>query len=444
MALKRHPSPFALCGAAFAERWLAGLQTSLSTTLLTLLLLASITAAQAQTKTQIKAQTAVQTSATAEGSSAKAASAQAQTYPAPAVPSVAAKAYVLLDLSANGQVLAAKQAELALEPGALTHLMTAYVVFDALKNGHLSLEQKLSISERAQQAEGSRMFVEAGWRVPVEDLLKGLLVQSGNDAAYALAEGVGGSEASFVQQMNSQAQRLGLKNTVFKNADGLPQKGQQSTAQDLAQLAQRLLQDFPQYAGYYAIRNYRYPDTPLSNDSNRNTLLFRDPSVDGLHAGQANSVGYSLVSSAKREYAGVGARRLVAVVLGAANDNARAVESQKLLNWGYTAYQPVKLFAAGKAVSEPPIYKGTSNTVAIGSARDVIIAVPAGSAGQISTTLSRPGTLLAPVRKGQVLGQLQVSIAGRPYAELPMQALHDVPLAGWLGRSWDALHLWLQ
>ena len=367
-----------------------------------------------------------------------------QSYPAPIPPEIAAKAYLLVDVSANGQVLAAKNADQPVEPASLTKLMTAYVVFDALKNKRLSLDQKLTVSERAKKVEGSRMFVDVGWQVPVEDLLKGLIVQSGNDAANVLAEGVGGSIENFVQMMNHQAQQLGMTGTHYQNAEGLTQDGHSTTAHDLALLAQRLMQDFPQYTGYYAIKHYRYPGTPLSNDTNRNTLLFRDPSVDGLKTGHTAAAGYCLVATAKREYAGVGQRRIVSIVLGAASDNARAAESQKLLNWGFVAYQPVKLFAAGKAVSEVPIFKGSRNTLAIGLPRDVIVAVPAGTAGQVTTALSRPNPLLAPVRKGQAMGSLQISVSGRPYTQIPMQALQDVPQAGWFGRSWDAVRLWIQ
>ena len=382
--------------------------------------------------------------AAAPAASPAAAAATAQPYPAPIPPEIAARAYLLIDVSANGQVLAAKNADKPVEPASLTKLMTAYVVFDALKNKRLALDQKLTVSERAKKVEGSRMFVDAGWQVPVEDLLKGLIVQSGNDAANVLAEGVGGSVENFVQMMNHTATQLGMTGTHYQNAEGLTQDGHTTTAHDLALLAQRLMQDFPQYTGYYAIKHYRYPGTPLSNDTNRNTLLFRDPSVDGLKTGHTAAAGYCLVSTAKREYAGVGPRRLVSIVLGAASDNARAAESQKLLNWGFVAYQPVKLFAAGNAVSEVPIYKGSRNTLAIGLPRDLIVAVPAGTAAQVTTALARPNPLLAPVRKGQALGTLQISVAGRPYTQVPLQALQDVPLAGWFGRSWDAVRLWIQ
>ncbi len=367
-----------------------------------------------------------------------------QSYPVPIPPEIAANAYLLIDVSANGQVLAEKNADKSVEPASLTKLMTAYLVFEALKNKRLSLEQKLTVSERARAAEGSRMFIDVGWQVPVEDLLKGLIVQSGNDAANVLAEGVGGSLSNFVQMMNNKAQELGMKGTHYQNAEGLTVQGHYTTAHDLAVLAQRLLQDFPQYTGFYAIKKYRYPGTPLSNDTNRNTLLFRDPSVDGLKTGHTAAAGYCLVSTAKREYAGIGGRRLVSIILGAASDNVRAAESQKLLNWGFVAYQPVKLFAGGTPVSTPPIYKGSSSTVALGLSNDIVVAVPAGTAGQVSTAMSRPDPLIAPVRKGQRIGILQISVAGRPFMNLPMEALQDVSQAGWFGRGWDAVRLWVQ
>jgi len=373
-----------------------------------------------------------------------AAASNAQPYPAPLPPEIAAKAYVLIDATAGGQVLAAKNADMPVEPASLTKLMTGYLVFEALKNKRLALDQKLTVSQRAKTVEGSRMFIDTGWQVPVDDLIKGLIVQSGNDAANVLAEGVGGTIENFVQMMNNEAQRLGMTHSHFLNPIGLPQPGHVSTANDLALLTHRLQQDFPEYMHYYGIKKYRYPGTPVSNDTNRNTLLFRDPSVDGMKTGHTNEAGFCLVATAKREYPGVGPRRLISVVLGATSDEGRASESQKLLNWGYIAFEPLKLFAANQAVKEPAIWKGDSNTLPIGLPRDVVVAVPAGTASQVTTTLARPDPLLAPVHKGQAMGTLNISIAGRPYAQLPMQALKEVSLAGWFGRNWDALRLWIK
>ena len=254
---------------------------------------------------------------------------------APQPPEVAAKAYLLMDVTA-GQILAAKDADEPVEPASLTKLMTAYLVFDALKAKKLTLTQTLPVSERAWKMPGSRMFIDPKMQVPVEDLIKGMIVQSGNDATVALAEGVGGSVERFVQLMNDQAKALGLKNTGYKNPEGLTEAGHTTTARDLATLATRLMHDFPEYVHYYTIKKYRYPGTPASNDSNRNLLLFRDPTVDGLKTGHTKAAGYCLVATAKRDFPNLQGRRLVSVVLGASSEAARANESQKLLNWGYT------------------------------------------------------------------------------------------------------------
>lgn len=313
-------------------------------------------------------------------------SAQAQM---PQPPEVAAKAYLLIDVTAN-QVLAAKDPDMPVEPASLTKLMTAYLVFDALKSRKIDLKQTLPVSDRAWKMSGSRMFIDPKMRVPVEDLIKGMIVQSGNDATVALAEGVGGSVERFVQMMNDQAKVLGLKNSSYRNPEGQIEAGHITTARDLGTLATRLMRDFPDYTPYYAIKKYRYEGTPAANDSNRNLLLFRDPSVDGLTAGQTNAAGYGLVASARRDFANVGTRRLLSVVLGADSENARANESQKLLNWGYTAFDAVKLFEAGQVVASPPVWKGKTPVLKLGSFQPLVVAVPAGTAAQIKTLVARP------------------------------------------------------
>ncbi len=365
-------------------------------------------------------------------------------YPAPVAPEVAAKAFLLIDISANGQVLASKNADEPVEPASLTKLMTGYLVFDALKNKRLTLEQKLTVSARARAMEGSRMFVDTGWQVPVDDLIKGMITQSGNDATAVLAEGVGGSIENFVQMMNNQARLLGLHKTTYKNAEGLTVPGHTTTASDLALLSRRLMQDFPEYLHYYSIKSYRYAGTPASNSNNRNLLLYRDPSVDGLKTGHTAAAGYCLVATAKREFAGVGQRRLLSVVLGTSSENARAAESQKLLNWGYTAFEPVKLFAANQAVAKPQVWRGAVNQVDLGLPRDIVVAVPVGTASQISTTVARPDPIFAPLRKGQNLGTLNISISARPYTQLSLQTLQAVQPAGWFGQTWDSIRLWIK
>ena len=368
---------------------------------------------------------------------------------APLPPDVAARAYLLLDVTA-GQVLAEKDADKPVEPASLTKLMTAYLVFDALKSGKLDLKQTLPVSERAWKMPGSRMFIDPKMKVPVEDLIKGMIVQSGNDATMALAEGVGGSAEQFVEMMNRQAQALGMRASSFRNPEGLTVAGHTTTARDLATLATRLMRDFPEYVPYYAIQRYRYPGTPAANDSNRNLLLFRDPSVDGLKTGHTDAAGYCLVATARRASPALGTgaqgqRRLLSVVLGASSENARAAESQKLLNWGYTAWEAVRVSAPGAAVVTPRVWKGRSSEVKLGKAEGVVVSVPAGQGAGLKTEVSRPEPLVAPLLKGQQLGTLRVRTAGGDLvAEIPLTVLDSVEESGILGRGWDALRLWIQ
>lgn len=375
--------------------------------------------------------------------------AAAAAQPLPPPPEIAARAYLLLDLTSDQQ-LAAKEADAPIQPADLAKLMTAYLVFDALRVGKLALEQTMAVSERAQQQPGTRMFLEPGMKVPVEDLIKGLLVQSGNDAAVTLAEGAAGSEERFVQLMNEQAQGLGLKATRFANASGLPAPGQQSTARELAILAARLLHDFPDYRHFHGIRKYRYAGAPPANDSNRNLLLFRDPSVDGLATGHSETAGYGMIATARRDFpnlgpsGAVGSRRLLAVVLGADSENARAGEAQKLLNWGYTAFEAVKLFEADQAVLTPAVWKGKSTQARLGRPQPVVVSVPAGSVNRLRIEASRPEPLVAPLAKGQAVGLLKIYVGEHALATVPLLALDRVEEAGLIGRAWDAFRLWIQ
>ncbi|MFN7855974.1 MAG: D-alanyl-D-alanine carboxypeptidase family protein [Acidovorax sp.] len=362
---------------------------------------------------------------------------------APQPPEIAARTYMLVDVSAN-QVLAAKDIDAPVEQASLTKLMTAYLVFDALRAKKIALDQKLPVSVRAWKMPGSRMFIDPKMQVPVQDLIKGMIVQSGNDATMALAEGVGGTAENFIKLMNDQAQALGMKGTVYKNPEGLTEPGHTTTARDLSVLAMRLMKDFPEYMHYYATKQYSYPGTPVSNGSNRNSLLFRDPTVDGLKTGHTAAAGYCLVATSKREFPGVGQRRLLSIVLGAASENARANESQKLLNWGYAAFEAVKLFDAGQAVSSPVVWKGTENTLKIGRPEAIIVTVPAGSVGKIKTEIVRPDPLVAPFAKGQPVGTLKVVMGEQALAEVPLVALDAVDQAGILGRAWDSIRLWIK
>lgn len=361
----------------------------------------------------------------------------------PQPPEIAARSYLLLDASAN-QVLAAREPDAQVEPASLTKLMTAYLVFDALRAKKITLQQTLPVSERAWKMPGSRMFIDPKMQVPVEDLIKGMIVQSGNDATVALAEGVAGSVERFVELMNQQAKVLGMKNTGYRNSEGLTAPGHTTTARDLGILATRLMQDFPEYVGYYKIQKYRYQGTPTANDTNRNMLLFRDPTVDGLKTGHTDAAGYCLIATAKRDFPNLQGRRLVAIVLGASSETARANEAQKLLNWGYTAYEGLKLFDANQPVLEPQVWKGTEKTVKLGQTQPIVLAVPAGSSSRIKTQVARPDPLVAPFAKGQQVGTLKILAGDQVLREVPLVALQPVEEAGVFGRAWDAIRLWIK
>ena len=361
----------------------------------------------------------------------------------PQPPEIQAKAYLLLDVTAN-QVLAQSNPDMPVEPASLTKLMTAYLVFDALKHKKIRIDQKMPVSVRAWKMPGSRMFIDPKMEVPVEDLIKGMIVQSGNDATVALAEAVGGSVERFVELMNQQAKALGMNQTQYANPEGLTAPGHQTTARDLSILAARLMQDFPKEKDYYAIKKYRYAGTPAANDTNRNLLLFKDPSVDGLKTGHTEAAGYCLIATARRPLFDKQERRLLAVVLGARSELARAQEAQKLLNWGYTAFEGVRLFEAGKPVVTAKVWKGGLNEVGLGSMKDIIVAVPHGSAPRIKTEVAYHTPVLAPLSSGQVLGELKVSLDGQPWVTVPLASLTAVDQAGWLGRTWDSIRLWIR
>lgn len=362
---------------------------------------------------------------------------------APQPPEIAARAYLLVDLTAQ-QTLAELDADKPIEPASLTKLMSAYLVFDALKSKKITLQQTFGVSERAWKMPGSRMFIDPKMQVPVEDLIKGMIVQSGNDATMALAEGVGGTSQHFVAMMNAQAKALGMNATTYKNPEGLTEPGHTTTARDLSILATRLMQDFPSYVGYYAIQKYRYPGTPAANDTNRNLLLFRDPTVDGLKTGHTDAAGYCLVATAKRDFPNLKGRRLLAIVLGASSENARAEEAQKLLNWGYTAYDGIKLFEANQAVVMPMVWKGQADTVALGRPQAIVVAVPQGQAARLKTQVVRPDPLFAPLQLNQSVATLKVFMDQAPLTEVPLLALQPVQEAGWIGRTWDSLRLWVR
>jgi D-alanyl-D-alanine carboxypeptidase (penicillin-binding protein 5/6) len=366
--------------------------------------------------------------------------AQAQ---APQPPEIAARNYVLVDLTTH-KTLAEREADVAQDPASLTKLMTAYVVFGALRDKKLTLEQTLPVSKRAwdeRKGEPSLMFIDTTMTPKVDELLRGLIIQSGNDAAVALAEGVGGSVENFVQLMNRQAQAWGLKNTEFRNVTGMSEPGHKASARDIATIAAHIITDFPEYYAYYSQRDYTF--NKIRQD-NRNLLLRRDPTVDGLKTGYTETAGYCLVSSANREFPN-GKRRLLSVVMGTSSKEARASESQKLLNWGYTAFDAVKVFDAGKAIATVPVWKGEAKEVKLGAPDAVYVAVPRGDGAKLQTQVERTDPLVAPLNKGQRVGTLRVTTtAGAPVAEVPLVVQEGVPVASIFGRAFDSIRLWIK
>ncbi len=348
---------------------------------------------------------------------------------------IAAKSYLLLDVLSD-QVLASQSADVRVEPASLTKLMTAYLVFDALKQQKLMLSQQLPVSERAWKAEGSRMFIDPKTPVKVEELLHGMITQSGNDASIALAEGIAGSEDAFADLMNKQAQALGLKNSHFKNATGLPHAEHYSTAMDIGRLAAALIRDFPDRYALYSVKEYRYNNI---TQLNRNRLLWIDPSVDGVKTGHTENAGYCLVASAKR-----GDRRLLSVVVGTASESARAVESQKLLNHGFQAFDTRRLFKKDDTVHSLPVYKGAEETVPVGFDRDLYFSLPRQDFDRLKSSLTSQQPLLAPLSKGQPVGTLKLTLDEKVVAEYQVVTVKAVQPAGFFGRMWDSIRLMLK
>ncbi|CAG0986425.1 serine-type D-Ala-D-Ala carboxypeptidase (penicillin-binding protein 5/6) [Burkholderiales bacterium] len=350
-------------------------------------------------------------------------------------PALEAKSYVLLDLNSGQEIVGVNAGERR-DPASLTKLMTAYLAFAALREKRITPSQPVKVTERAWRAEGSRMFIEPKRAVSVDELLRGMIVQSGNDAAVALAELVGGSEEAFAAQMNQQAARLGLKGSRFVNATGLSHPEHYSTAQDLAQLAAAIIRDFPEFYPLYAQREYRYNNV---TQYNRNRLLWSDPSVDGMKTGFTEAAGYNLVSSAKRE-----GRRLLAVVLGTGSEKSRLAESQKLLNFGFQFYEATRLYEKNQPVATLAVWKGAAREVKGGFNSDVFLTLPRGMRDKLKVSLEKAEPLSAPIAAGQRIGTVKVALEGRPLAEFPLLALEAVELGSWFSRQWDAARLWFR
>jgi serine-type D-Ala-D-Ala carboxypeptidase (penicillin-binding protein 5/6) len=353
---------------------------------------------------------------------------------APSLPPLSAKAWLLLDISANHLIVQNNVHE-RMEPASLTKLMTAYLSFTALKEGRLKRDQVVIVSPRAWKTGGSRMYIEPQRKVTVEELLQGMIVQSGNDASVALAETIAGTEDAFVLIMNKEAKRLGMNESNFVNSHGLPDAKHYSSAYDIALLAAAIIREFPDFYPLYSVKEYKYNNI---NQQNRNRLLWLDPNVDGMKTGHTESAGFCLVASAKR-----GPRRLLSVVMGTASDNVRTQESQTLLNFGFQFFDTVQLHEKGKPISSLRVWKGSLNELKAGVDTDLFVAIPKGTNDKIKAELSSQQPLVAPILKGQRIGTMKVAYDGRNVSEYPVVALEEVPLAGWFGRAIDTVRLWL-
>lgn len=355
----------------------------------------------------------------------------------PPAPELTAKSYILYDFSSN-QILLDKNGSERTEPASLTKLMTAYLTFAALKQGTLTLNQSVTPTADAvrPQGEESRMFLETDKPVTISELLRGLIVQSGNDAARVLATAISGSEESFAGLMNKEAQRLGMKNSHFVNATGLPHAQHYSSAYDLALNAAAVMRDFPEYYSLFSLRNYQYNKI---KQENLNRLLWMDPYVDGMKTGYAESTGFCLIASAKRDK-----RRLISVLLGASSDNQRATESQQLLNYGFQHFETVRLYQKNQPVTSLRLWKGTENKVNVGFQEDLLLSIPSGKLAQLKGTIESQQPLIAPIGNGQRIGTMKLTLDGKPYAEFPLVALEPVALANVFARGWDNIRLFFQ
>ena len=358
-----------------------------------------------------------------------------QELPVPQPPVIGAKSYLLIDGN-TGAELGSLNPDERLAPASLTKLMTAYAIFRALDEGQIALDDQVTVSEKAWRTQGSRMFIEVGSRVTVEELLLGMIVQSGNDASVALAEHTAGTEAVFAQVMNRYAAQLGLTSSHFKNATGLPDADHFSTARDMATLARSIINEFPEYYEWYSVKSYKYNNI---DQQNRNSLLWRDSSVDGMKTGHTDDAGYCLVSSAKRD-----GMRIISVVLGTASARSRIDGSQALLNYGFRFFETRLLYRAGETVAEARIWKAEKELTPLGLPDDLYVTIPRGTFDDVESVLNMPATLLAPVAAGQPLAELRVSLNGDQLINTPLRALEDNPDGTLWQRTRDGVRLWLE
>ncbi len=355
------------------------------------------------------------------------------TAPIPAAPQLGAESFIMVDFE-SGMVLAEKDSDARVEPASITKLMTAYVVFQEIKSGNMSLEETVHISRKAWSMEGSRMFVDVNSNVPIEELLKGLIVQSGNDAAVALAEHVAGSEEVFASMMNQHAKRLGMTNTHYTNAAGLDDPEHYTTARDVSKMASALIRDFPKLYEWYSIKEFTYNEIVQRN---RNALLWRDPAVDGLKTGYTDEAGYCLAASAKR-----GDMRLITAVMGTDSERARADDTQKLLNYGFRFFETHKLYSGGEELAQGEVWKGDAESVSLGIKDDLIVTVPRGQYRDLDAIVDVRQVITAPIVDHEELGKLKITLGGETLVERPLLALSGVPEGGFWSRISDSVALW--
>ncbi|WP_395374261.1 D-alanyl-D-alanine carboxypeptidase family protein [Marinicella sp. W31] len=353
----------------------------------------------------------------------------------PQAPSLAAKSYILMDYH-SGAILSESNKDQQLEPASITKMMTAYVVFSEIKSGNLALTDMVTVSEKAWRTGGSKMFIEVGKKVSVEDLIRGMIIQSGNDACVALAEHIAGSEEVFASLMNQHAAKIGMRNSSFANATGLPSDGHLMTAQDIALLGKAIITEFPSLYSIYSEKQFTFNNI---TQHNRNTLLWRDPTVDGFKTGHTDAAGYCLATSAMRN-----GMRLMSVVMGTESEQARADETQKLINYGFRFFETHKLYNAGDERLNAEVWKGKAENVSIGLSKDLFITIPKGQYQNLKATVDMPSLLTAPIAQGTELGRLQIDLQGNTIAILPLVSLETVEQSGWWGRTMDSIGLWFK
>ena len=353
--------------------------------------------------------------------------------PTPAAPELGANSYILVDFNSK-RVMVESSPDMHVEPASITKVMTSYVVFTELASGNITLEEPVNVSETAWRTGGSRMFIEPGMEVTIEQLIKGMVIQSGNDASVALAEHLAGTEAAFADLMNHYAEQLGMTNSHFMNATGLPHEDHYTSARDVALLSIALIEEFPEYYRWYSEKEYNFNNI---RQHNRNNLLWRDPAVDGLKTGHTEAAGYCLASSAKRD-----GMRLISVVLGSGSEQSRVSESQSLLNYGFRFFETVQLYKAGQELAQGEVWKGETEQISLGIRDELFVTIPRGRYDELDAQVEMRPELVAPISEGEEVGQISIRLGDEEIAGRGLVALESIEEAGFFGRTWDGMSMW--